>query len=41
MEFTLNRRNFAKRLAELPDVLGQIEALSKNMTFPMNIEIIK
>jgi hypothetical protein len=41
MEFTLNRRNFSKRLAELPDVLGQIEALSKNMTFPMNIEIIK
>ena len=41
IEFTLNRRNFAKRLAELPDVLGQIEALSKNMTFPMNIEIIK
>ena len=41
IEFTLNRKNFTTRVAELPDALGQIEALSKNMTFPMNIEIIK
>ena len=41
IEFTLSRKNFTTRVAELPDVLRQIEALSKNMTFPMKIEIIK
>lgn len=41
IEFTLSRKNFTTRVAELPDVLRQIETLSKNMTFPMKIEIIK
>ena len=41
IEFALNRKNFTTRVAELPDVLGQIELLTKNLTFSMNIEIKK
>lgn len=41
IEFTLNRKNFTTRVAGLPDVLGQIEILTKKLTFSMNIEIIK
>lgn len=41
IEFTLNRKNFTTRVAELPDVLSQIEILTKKLTFSMNIEIKK
>ena len=41
IEFALNRKNFTTRVAELPDVLSQIELLTKKLTFSMNIAIKK
>ena len=41
IEFTLNRKNFTTRIAELPDVLRQIEHLTKKLTFSLNVEIMK
>lgn len=40
-EMAMNRRNFAKRISALPEVMGQVDTLFKTLPFPVDISMKK
>ena len=41
VEVTMDRRNFAKRISELPKMIEQVDTLFKALPFPVEISMKK